>query len=353
MTGQAGKTHRVLVAGGGPVGLFAALVVVRSGFSVSVVEPRATPIDKACGEGLMPGGLAQLRSVGVDPAGRDFRGIRYLTADGGTSAEADFRAGPGRGVRRTVLQEALHGAAVESGVQVVPDRVVEVRNDDGGVSVRLGSGEWLAGEYLLAADGLHSPVRRLAGVASHSPGPARFGLRQHFDVEPWTDVVEVHWSDRSEAYVTPVADGVVGVAVLGAGQGRDLTEELSAFPELAARLARGRALDRPRGAGPLRQVVSGRVRGRTLLVGDAAGYVDALTGEGLSVGFASARAAAHSIVAGRPQDYEAEWRRASRRYRWITRSVLEVATRGPTRRAVVPLASAWPWAFGRAVDALA
>ncbi|MDH4159856.1 MAG: NAD(P)/FAD-dependent oxidoreductase [Actinomycetota bacterium] len=353
MTEGAPAGRQLLVAGGGPVGLFAAVAAARRGFVVTVIEPRNVPVDKACGEGLMPGGLAQLRSIGVDPVGRDFAGIRYLSADGRTCAQASFRTGPGRGVRRTVLHQALFSAAEASGARVVSDRVVDVQEDDGRVTVQLRSGERLAGDYLLAADGLHSPVRRLVGLASHAPGPARFGLRQHFDVAPWADVVEVHWSDRSEAYVTPVADGVVGVALLGGGHGRDLVEELSAFPELSARLAGCRSVDRPLGAGPLRQVVSGRVRGRTLLVGDAAGYVDALTGEGLSVGFASAHAAVRSVAVGRPQAYEAAWRRASRRYRWITRAVLEVATRGPTRRAVVPVAAAWPWAFGKAVDGLA
>lgn len=353
MSEGTGSRRCLIVAGGGPVGLFAAVAAVRGGFCVTVVEPRAAPIDKACGEGLMPGGLGQLRSLGVDPPGRDFTGIRYLTADGRTTAEAYFRAGPGRGVRRTVLQQALHRAALEAGVEVVSDRVVQVHNDDRGVTVRLGSGEWLTGEYLLAADGLHSSVRGMVDVTSHAPGPARFGIRQHFAVEPWTDVVEVHWSDRCEAYVTPVADGVVGVALLGGAQDRDLVEELSEFPELSDRIAAARPVDRPRGAGPLRQVVSERVRGRTLLVGDSAGYVDALTGEGLSVGFASARVAIRSIAADRPHEYEAAWLRASRRYRWITRAVLEVATRGPTRRAVVPLAAAWPWGFGKAVDRLA
>jgi flavin-dependent dehydrogenase len=98
--------------------------------------------------------------------------------------------------------------------------------------------------------------------------------------------------------------------------------------------------------------VARRVQGRTLLIGDAAGYVDALTGEGLSVGFATARAATASVLAGRPGDYDRAWRLASRRYRWLTRSMLEVAVRRPTRRAVVPIASAWPGLFRSAVDAL-
>jgi flavin-dependent dehydrogenase len=335
------------------VGLFAALLGATSGFAVRVVEPLEPPIDKACGEGLMPGGLAALRSVGVDPPGRDFTGIRYVTADGGASAEARFSAGPGRGVRRTALHAALHSAAVDGGVEIVPDRVVGVDDNGDGVTVRLGSGDSVGGAFLLAADGLHSTVRGLVGVAARSPGRPRFGLRQHFDARPWSDLVEVYWSSASEAYVTPVGDGAVGVAFLGARRGQSVAEQLAQFPALSERLDGSAPVDRPRGAGPLRQTVARRVQGRTLLIGDAAGYVDALTGEGLSVGFASAKAATASVLAGRPADYETAWRHASRRYRWLTRSMLEVATRQPTRRVVVPIASAWPRLFRAAVDSLA
>lgn len=117
-----------------------------------VLEPRATPIDKACGEGLMPGGLRRLAELGVSVPGRPFRGIRYLDGVTGRQAEGLFRAGPGLGARRTDLQAALAERAAALGVRVLPRRVEEVRQDEHRVAAA-----GLTARYLVAADGLHSP----------------------------------------------------------------------------------------------------------------------------------------------------------------------------------------------------
>ena len=95
----------LLVAGGGPVGLAVAIGARAAGLSVAVVEPRAVPVDKACGEGLMPAAVAALGRLGVPVTGRPFVGIRYLSP--GRAVAANFRAGPGLGVRRTTLHAAL------------------------------------------------------------------------------------------------------------------------------------------------------------------------------------------------------------------------------------------------------
>ena len=108
-----------------------------------------------------------------------------------------------------------------------------------------------------------------------------------------------------------------------------------------------------RGAGPLRQRTSGQVAGRVLLVGDAAGYVDALTGEGIAVAVAGARALVDCLARDRPQDYERAWRRASRTYRVLTGSLLWARRQPLLGPAVVPAAARLPWVFGRAVDQLA
>ena len=95
----------VLIAGGGPAGLATAIRCAQAGLEVTVAEPRAGPIDKACGEGLMPAAVAGLDAIGVDPGGRPLRGIRYL--DERHQADGLFRGGPGLGVRRTELHAAL------------------------------------------------------------------------------------------------------------------------------------------------------------------------------------------------------------------------------------------------------
>ena len=108
-----------------------------------------------------------------------------------------------------------------------------------------------------------------------------------------------------------------------------------------------------RGAGPLRQRAHRRVAGRVLLVGDAAGYVDALTGEGIALGLAQARAAVAAVVAGSPDDYEAAYRRLGRRHDLLTNALLASSRVQLVRRRLVPAAPRLPWVFGAAVDQLA
>jgi flavin-dependent dehydrogenase len=337
----------VLVAGGGPVGLAAAVRARAAGLSVAVVDPRTDPVDKACGEGLMPAAVRGLAALGVEPAGRPFVGIRYLTP--GRSVASRFHAGPGLGVRRTALHAELADRAAACGVTRVLGTVGPVHQDGSGVSAA-----GIRARWLLAADGLHSPVRRGLGLERPSSGGRRYGLRRHFAVAPWTDHVEVHWAERAEAYVTPVGDHLVGVALLLDGAARAPYDEvLAAFPALLARLRAAEPATGVRGAGPLRQVAAAPRAGRVLLLGDAAGYVDALTGEGIAVGLATAQAAVAAIAAGRPEAYPAAWRAATRRYRWSATALLAVADRPAMRRRLVPAAAALPGLFGLAVDHVA
>ncbi len=146
----------LLVAGGGPAGLATAVHAARAGLEVVVVEHRRGPIDKACGEGLMPHSVRQLQQLDVELDGRAFHGIRYL--DGRRVAEARFRDGAGRGVRRTVLHAALSDAAAAAGAKVVHGEVGEVTQDSTSVCAA-----GFRARYLAAADGLHSPIRRSLG----------------------------------------------------------------------------------------------------------------------------------------------------------------------------------------------
>ncbi len=352
----------VIVIGGGPVGLATALYAVRSGLSPVVLEPRAGTIDKACGEGLMPGGLQALTDLGVDPPGHDLRGIRYIAR--GRSAEADFTAGVGRGVRRTTLHDALSAAVVAAGIEVLPFGAAEVTQDDAVVSVRTAdsgsAGPTFTASWVVAADGLHSPTRRSLGLdRDHAVGRTgdarplrRYGLRQHYGIRPWGDHVEVHWGTHGEAYVTPVADDLVGVAVLSK-QRNPLSDSLAEFPQLRERLDGAPVVTSVRGAGPLRQRTTHRVAGRVLLAGDASGYVDALTGEGISLGLAHARAAVAAIAANDPQSYEQSWRAATRRYSLLTHALVQVTRLSWTRRLLVPAAATLPPVFRGAVNELA
>lgn len=343
----------VVVVGGGPVGLVSALFAARTGLRLVVVEPRLDPIDKACGEGLMPTALSLLRDLQIEPVGRPYLGITYIDAAGCQRAQASFSGGPGRGVRRTVLHEELTRRAKELEVEQRQGRVVALDQSSESVVTRLLDGTQLHSRYLIASDGLHSTVRGLVRLTKPATPHVRFGLRSHFEVQPWSDNVEVYWADQAEAYVTPVAANLVGVAVLGERKGGDFVRRLDEFPALKERLGEGPAMGPVLGAGPLRQDVVGRVRGRVLLVGDAAGYVDALTGEGLAIGFKSARAAVSAIVTEQPQSYEREWRQITWRYRWLTQALLGATRRPMIRNRLVPAAAGLPRVFGVAVNSLA
>ncbi|MCU1403894.1 MAG: FAD-binding protein, partial [Glaciihabitans sp.] len=336
--------------------------------------------DKACGEGLMPGALPLLRRIGVDPPGHPLRGVTYSDGTGDSPRVTHrFTTGEGRGVRRTTLHRALADRAKELGVATISGRAVAVRINtslDGtttaAVQVESVSrdpstpgelhGEWITAHYLLACDGLHSTIARLAGLrataaparsATHRPHhtPRRFGVRQHYAVAPWSDNIEVYYGPSAEFYITPVSDGEVGVAMLAA-QGTDFDKALQALPELARRLEGAAPASSRRGAGPFGQTTLARQRGPVLLVGDASGYVDAITGEGLRLGIAQAAIAVRCIATNQPERYNRAWAKETRQFRLLTSGLVIFAT-SPARRLIVPLAVRLPRLFGLVVERLA
>jgi len=332
----------VLIVGGGPAGLATAISCAQAGLSVTVAEPRTGPVDKACGEGLMPAAVRRLAAIGVRPAGHPLRGVRYL--DSRHRADALFRHGPGLGVRRTALHAALADRAAQLAIPVLPVRVTGFTQHHGGVTAA-----GVDARYLVAADGLHSAIRRAAGLDPPPARHTRFGLRRHYRVAPWTDLVEVYWSRDAEAYVTPVAEDQVGVAVLGGGRG-DYSSRLAAFPALRERLAGAAPASDIRGAGPLRQAVRRRTAGNVLLVGDASGYLDALTGEGIGAALAQAAVLADCVAAGRPDAYDRAWRRASRRSWLLTSGLLWARHQPLLAPRIVPAAQHLPRLFAIIVN---
>ncbi|AZM51619.1 monooxygenase [Streptomyces sp. WAC 01529] len=339
--------HDLLIAGGGPAGLATALHAARAGLDTVIAEPRPIPVDKACGEGLMPSAVRALTALGLEIPGQPLTGIRYI--QGPRQVQAAFRHGPGLGVRRTGLHSALHRAVLDAGVPVLPLRVEEVRQDATGVTV---PGTGLRARWLVAADGLHSPVRRSLGLGVRTRGTPRYGLRRHYAVPPWSPYVEVHWGAHAEAYVTPLGPELLGVALLTTRRA-PFTTQLESFPELAARLAPETAVTAVRGAGPLRQRARTRAHGRVLLVGDAAGYIDALTGEGVSLALAGAEALIANLRRGTPHRYESDWSRATRRHRLLTDLLIRARQQPVLAPHIMPTAARLPRLFAAAVNALA
>lgn len=334
----------VAVVGGGPAGLATAIAARCEGLAVTLLDRRRPPIDKACGEGLMPDGLEALRSLGVELEPSDqhpFRGIRYL--DGETVAEGRFPGVSGAGVRRVHLHQAMVRRAEACGVVLEWGCRVEGLNERG---VAVDGGEVTA-RWIVGADGLRSRVRSWAGLESRSPRRQRFGVRRHFNLRPWTDCVEVYWADGCEAYVTPVAAEEVGVAILWGGRKAGFDELLGSFPRLAERLGAAPAASRDRGMGPLRQPVKAVARGRLALVGDASGYVDAITGEGLSLAFHQAGALVEAMLTGDLGGYARRHRRIGALPDAMTGLLLWIERHPALRRRVVRALSREPAIFSR------
>jgi menaquinone-9 beta-reductase len=341
----------VAIAGGGPAGLAAGIHAARAGLSVAVFDREELPRDKACGEGLMPPGLQALERLGARERleasdWAPIRGIRYVQEDG-SAIEGRLPGAGGIGVRRTALARVLLDRAREVGVLVHPRTAVRAhRRSNTGMQVETDAGTWEAA-VLIAADGLASPLRAAEGLDLPASGPRRYGLRQHVRLRPWTDCVEVHLSDGLEAYVTPAGAERVGVAFLWE-DGRvppqiSWSALVQRVPALAAQLRNAEPDSTPRGAGPLRRRVLARVRPRFALLGDAAGYVDAITGEGLSLALVCAEALGACLPdvvaqAGDPgafRPYLVTCRREYRRYALVVGSVLSLARHPRLRRAVL------------------
>lgn len=338
----------LLVVGGGPAGLATAICAAQEGLRPVVVDARRLPLDKACGEGILPAGVEALHEMGVAlraGARQVFRGIRYVEGD--LAAEGRFRGGPGWGVRRTALVEGLVGRARDLGVELhYGCRVTAWRRDDRGVVAATARGPVEAG-LLVGADGLHSRIRAEAGLAGpRRGGRERLGVRRHYAVVPWSDCVEVHLAGDVEAYVTPVARREVGVALLWSGGARREGELLARLPALRDRLAGACPTSAPRGAGPFRQVVRRRHAPRVALVGDAAGALDPITGEGITLSLLAARALARTLARGAPLGaYERAYRRIVRTPSRMTSLLLAIAPRRRLRRRVIATLARCPELF--------
>ena len=339
-------TNDLIIVGGGPAGLATAIFAARAGLSSIVLDKRSLPLDKPCGEGIMPPGVALLREMGVHVPHSPFHGIHYV--DGDILAEGRFQRKPGWGVRRTALVRGMVERAEELGVDLRYHTGVEGWRYKGECAVVETERGAIEARFLIGADGLHSKIRKQAGLEKSRRGAKRFGVRRHFRARPWSSFVEVHWVDGTEAYVTPVGSEEVGVALLSSDEPGGFEDLLSKFPRLGERLANAVVVGEASGAGPFRQRVRCRYRDNLALVGDAAGYLDAITGEGLSLAFHCARSLAETVAEGRRlASYEKEYRRLSRTYYGMTGLLLTVARQPWLRRRVIATLARKPELFDR------
>jgi flavin-dependent dehydrogenase len=300
----------VLIVGGGPAGLAAALALRKRGATVTVADARKPPIDKACGEGLMPDSLRDLALLGVDLTvddGAEIRGIRFAnySANQPEIATVHFPAGDisgaggGVGMRRQALHARLVAQAGDAGAVLRWQSPVQLR-DRGRVLI---AGNAVRYDWLIGADGQSSQVRRWAGLEQGETLSRRFGFRQHLAVQPWSPYVEVHWGKTGQAYVTPTGPNEICVAAITRDPHCRLQTLLAEMPQLQRKLGESMAastlpLDSERGALTTTRRLNRVAKDRIALVGDASGSVDAITGEGLGLAFRQALLMAECLEAG-------------------------------------------------------
>lgn len=338
-------TPDIVVVGGGPVGLAAAIAARQRGLEVLVADKSRPPIDKPCGEGVMPEGVSALHVLGVHVDSSNalpFYGIRFI--DAGLFAEAYFPAvvGHGLGIRRPVLHQMLVLRAEEVGV------VTRWGEPVTGVS---SAGVQIAGRnvpcrWIVGADGRESRVRRWAGFRLPCNARRRIGLRQHFRTRPWTDFVEVHWHNLGQAVVTPISSNEVCISVFASAHCGPMAKLIELFPELCRRLRGAHATSSVRGAVSGSSDIRSVVRDRVALVGDASGSVDALTGEGLSLGFRQALTLAEAVEQQDLAQYQVVHRHITRVPRRMANLMLCVGARAGLRRRVLHALNSQSQMFG-------
>jgi menaquinone-9 beta-reductase len=259
------------------------------------------PIDKACGEGLMPDALRFLSDLGFnlnldlrEVENHLLRGIRFLNGQA-VASEATFPASPGRGIRRTVLHQLLLDRALALGVRFHWENSVQSIEPTSTGHLLRTNRQTLRTRYLIGADGHQSRIAAWAGLTKATIYSRRIGLRQHYAIAPWSNFIEVHWSDHGQAYVTPTSANEVCVAFVSNKKFPTVDHALIHFPALQRQLASAIPSGTPRGSITLDRTLRRVTANNIALIGDASGSVDAITGSGLGLCFRQAIALANAL----------------------------------------------------------
>jgi flavin-dependent dehydrogenase len=331
-----------LIVGGGPAGLAAAIALRQKGLDVLVADPLRPPIDKACGEGLMPDARRHLAALGISTSEQDGAGFDGIAFHSGRhQVAAHFERGAGIGIRRLQLHSLLLARSQELGVRLVWGSRVVIAE---GQPVRLDS-ERCAYRYLVGADGQSSRVRQSIGIGQGTIISRRFGTRCHYRIKPWSRMVEVHWGNLGQAYITPVGPEEICVATVARDPANRMEAVLAGLPALQAHLQGVEQLSTVRGAltttRKLRRVTVGNVA----LTGDASGSADAVTGEGIALSFRQALLLAEAIAVDDLAIYETGHPAILRMAHLMSRVMLRLDAWPLLREGALGLLSAQPQLF--------
>lgn len=341
------KPVDVLILGGGPAGLAAAIAASRKGLRAEVLDCRTPPIEKTCGEGLLAPAIAALGALGVRVgSGLGFPFTSFRFADENSSVTAPILRGGGMGLRRRELHRLLIERSEAEGVSLRWGTRVSAF-ESGGVWVR---GEFHRCRWLIGADGQDSLVRKFAGLDLPQLVRKRFGFRRHFAVAPWSAAVEVHWRDGVQLIVTPVAPEEVCVVLLSRDPRLRIARAIEQVPEIARRLGRAPAISRETGTTTCLSRAGAAARGNVALLGDASCTMDGISGHGLSLAFEEALALGDALARENLAEYQRAHDRITKKPVRMTRLLLTLDASPILRRAVLRLLGRNPKLFSKLID---
>lgn len=346
----------VVVVGGGVAGAAIARLLGEAGHSVIVLDKARFPRDKPCGEGIMPTGVRLLDRWGlwkrIPPAqSHPISEVRFEVD--GASVQGRFPDvgdgyRTGLGVRRLVLDEVLlrHAGSHPNVVVREGERATDIRSNDGReVEIVTDAGRY-RGQLVVGADGIRSLVRRRLGMPLVRGRRQRFGVRAHFQLPAGRlldDYVCVRLDRGTQYFTTPVGEHELQVSLLVEKSGmrsyagqldQAFVEALSCHPQLDRLLADAERISPVLACGPFDVRPLRRAADRAVLVGDAGGYLDPITGEGISLALQGAVWAAEviddavrsgDVSARRLLAYDSRFTRAVRQHRWLTRTLLTIS----------------------------
>jgi len=333
----------IFVIGGGPAGLAAVIAARQRGLRVIVADGAQPPIDKACGEGFLPDGLAALERLGIHLSLADahpFRGIRFVGSD--LSSEARFpENAPGLAIRRTSLHRIMVERAAQLGAEFLWRTAVTGISPQG---VHLGK-TLVRARWIVGADGCNSRVRHWAGLDRESRFRYRYAFRRHYRIAPWTDHMEVYWGDRCQGYMAAVGRDQVCVALASHDPSMRMEQGLRALPRLSERLEGAEPITTERGALTGNRKLKRVWRDNVALIGDASGMVDAITGEGIGLAFSQAVALAECFESGDLARYQVRHRQLALRPTFMARLMLLLDGRPQLQRRTLQIFQQRPEIF--------
>jgi flavin-dependent dehydrogenase len=337
----------VLIVGAGPAGIATAIAASQKGLRATVVDARKPPIDKPCGEGLLPEGVSALQHLGVwldSSVAFPITGLRF--SDEASSAGGRITRGSAFGLRRSVLHDLLVRRALEVGVSFRWGTRVTQLNPS---SARL-DGELFLFHWLVGADGQKSIIRKWSGLGPRRARSARFGFRCHYAIAPWSDFVEVHWGERCQIYVTPTGPDEVCLAVLTSDPQMRVERSLQHFPVVARRLGDARRTTEELGCQTVLEYPRSVAHGNVALVGDASFSVDGITGQGMSLAFQQALSLGDALAAEDLAPYRVEHSRFTQAAAHMARLLLLLDRQAWLRRKALRMFAANPNMFARLIS---